>query len=83
VVAAANRQEGIVASGLGLLTSKGWVYRDVDLAVPRGALALVTGPSGCGKTALLLAIAARMRPSAGALRLGGRDAVAQPPRRPR
>ncbi len=75
-----DRQEGIVASGLGLLTSKGWVYRDVDLAVPRGALALVTGPSGSGKTALLLAIAARMRPSAGALRLGDCDAVAQPQR---
>ena len=80
MTAAADRQEGIVGSGLGLLTSKGWVYRNVDLVVPRGALALVTGPSGCGKTALLLAIAARMRPSTGALRLGDCDAVAQPQR---
>jgi len=80
VTSAGDCHEGIVGSGLGLETSKGWVYRDVDLVVPRGALALVTGPAGCGKTALLLAVAARMRPSAGALRLGDCDAVAQPQR---
>ena len=71
---------GIVARGLGLLTTSGWVYREVDFDVPQGALALVTGPAGCGKTALLLTLAARMRPSAGALRLGDCDAVAQPQR---
>ena len=71
---------GIEARGLGLLTSSGWVYRDVDLCVPAGSVALVSGPAGCGKTALLLTLAARMLPSAGALRLGDCDAVAQPQR---
>ncbi len=61
---------GIVASGLGLATTRGWVYRDVDLVVPAGSLAVITGPAGCGKTALLLTLAARMRPTAGALRVG-------------
>ena len=75
-----NEQQGIAAHGLGLLTSSGWVYRDVDLDVPPGAVALVSGPAGCGKTALLLTLAARMRPSAGALWLGDCDAVAQPQR---
>jgi ABC-type transporter Mla maintaining outer membrane lipid asymmetry ATPase subunit MlaF len=78
VTSAGDHSAGIVGSGLGLETSKGWVYRDVDLVVPRGALALMSGPAGCGKTALLLAIAVRMRPSAGALRLGDCDAVVQP-----
>jgi ABC-type multidrug transport system ATPase subunit len=75
-----DEQRGIDAKGLGLLTSSGWVYRDVDLDVPPGSVALVSGPAGCGKTALLLTLAARMRPSAGALRLGDCDAVAQPQR---
>ena len=71
---------GIAANGLGLATSRGWVYRDVDLIVPAGSLAVVTGPAGCGKTALLLTLAARMRPTAGALWVGDCDAVAHPQR---
>ena len=39
-----NANAGIAARGLGLLTTSGWVYREVDLDVPRGALALVTMP---------------------------------------
>jgi len=70
----------VFATGLGLATDRGWVYRDIDLVVPAGAVALVTGPAGCGKTALLLTLAARMRPTAGALRVGGCDAVAHPQR---
>jgi ABC-2 type transport system ATP-binding protein len=83
VTAVGDDSAGIVGSGLGLETSKGWVYRDVDLIVPRSALALVTGPAGCGKTALLLAVAARMRPSVGARPPGGggRPAPPPPPRR--
>lgn len=75
-----DQRRGIAASGLGLFTSSGWVYRDVDLDVPPGSVALVSGPAGCGKTALLLTLATRMRPSAGALRLGDCDAAAQPQR---
>ena len=75
-----SEQGGITAKGLGLLTTSGWVYRDVDLEVPAGSIALISGPAGCGKTALLLTLAARMRASAGALRLGDCDAVAQPQR---
>ena len=71
---------GIVASGLGLATTRGWAYRDVDLVVPAGSLAVITGPAGCGKTALLLTLAARMRPAAGALRVGECDALAHPQR---
>jgi ABC-2 type transport system ATP-binding protein len=74
-----DEQRGIAAKGLGLLTSSGWVYRDVDLDVPLGSVALVSGPAGCGKTALLLTLAARMRPSAGALRLAAPPPPPPPP----
>jgi ABC-type multidrug transport system ATPase subunit len=80
IVASGPVPGGIVASGLGLSTSRGWVYCDVDLAVPAGSLAVISGPAGCGKTALLLSLAGRMRPTAGALRVGECDVVAWPQR---
>ena len=61
----------IEASGLGLRTRRGWVYRDVDLAVAAGEVAAVVGPSGSGRTMLLLTLAGRARPSTGELRVGG------------
>ncbi len=80
ITASGPAPRGIVASGLGLSTARGWVYRDVDLAVPAGSLAVISGPAGCGKTALLLTLAGRMRPTAGALRVGECDALAWPQR---
>jgi ABC-type Mn2+/Zn2+ transport system ATPase subunit len=41
------------------------VLRDVDLAIPAGALVGIVGPSGAGKTTLLRAIVGSLRPSAG------------------
>ncbi len=61
----------IEASGLGLRTRRGWVYRDVDLTVAPGEVAAVTGPSGSGRTMLLLTLAGRTKPSTGELRVGG------------
>lgn len=61
----------IEATGLGLRTRRGWVYRDVDLTVPAGEVAAVVGPSGSGRTMLLLTLAGRAKPSAGELRVGG------------
>ncbi|GAB1514431.1 ATP-binding cassette domain-containing protein [Actinophytocola sp. KF-1] len=60
----------IEASGLGLRTRRGWVYRDVDLAVAAGEVAAVVGPSGSGRTMLLLTLAGRAKPSTGDLRVG-------------
>lgn len=60
----------IEANGLGLRTRNGWVFRDVDLALPPGSVAAVAGPSGSGRTMLLLALAGRAKPSAGELRVG-------------
>lgn len=66
----------IEATGLGLRTRHGWVFRDVDLTVPAGEVAAVVGPSGSGRTMLLLALAGRAKPTTGSLRVG--DATSRP-----
>lgn len=47
--------------------------RDVSLRVEEGGLAALLGPNGAGKSTLLRVITGRHRPSAGAVRLFGRD----------
>src|SRR5256886_14891566 len=60
------------AQGLGLRTRRGWVFRDVDLAVEPGELVALTGPAGSGRTSLLLALAGHFRTTEGTRRLDGR-----------
>lgn len=45
----------------------------IDLAIPGGSYCCLLGPSGCGKTSTLRMIAGHETPSAGRIRLGGRD----------
>jgi len=45
----------------------------LDLEVPQGAFLALMGPSGSGKTTLLNLVAGIDRPTAGELRVGGRD----------
>lgn len=61
----------VVADGLGLRTSTGWVYQGVDLVLPPGGVAVVHGPSGSGRSSLLLTVTGRMKPTAGSLRTLG------------
>ena len=56
---------------------------DVSLTVERGEFFTLLGPSGCGKTTLLRLIAGFELPSAGELRLSGRDITDLPPNRRR
>jgi branched-chain amino acid transport system ATP-binding protein len=51
----------------------------VDLAVASGERRALIGPNGAGKTTLLNVIAGEMRPAAGSVRLGDRDATHLPP----
>ncbi|MFE9690498.1 ATP-binding cassette domain-containing protein [Micromonospora sp. NPDC005806] len=67
----------VEASGLGLRTRRGWVYRDVDLAAEAGELHAVTGPPGSGRTSLLLALAGRFPHTEGELRRRGPAALGQ------
>ena len=47
------------------------VLRDIDLAIPRGAVVGIMGQSGCGKTTLLRIIMGAYLPSRGAARVLG------------
>lgn len=49
------------------------VLRNVSLAVPEGCTAAISGESGCGKSTLLGLIGGLDRPTAGSVRVGGRD----------
>jgi phospholipid/cholesterol/gamma-HCH transport system ATP-binding protein len=50
-----------------------WILRGVDLAVRRGEILTILGGSGCGKTTLLRSLIGLMPPTAGRVRLFGRD----------
>ncbi|WP_245581302.1 ATP-binding cassette domain-containing protein [Propionicicella superfundia] len=67
----APQAPAVEARGLGAYARRGYVYRDVDLSVRAGGLALVTGPPGSGKTALLLTLTGRMRHQLGELSVLG------------
>ncbi|MDO8105682.1 AAA family ATPase [Isoptericola sp. b441] len=54
------------ARGLSLHGKRGVVYGPVDLDIEAGELAVVHGPQGGGRSSLLLTLAGRMKPDAGA-----------------
>ncbi|MCI0430050.1 MAG: ABC transporter ATP-binding protein [Rhodospirillales bacterium] len=47
--------------------------RDANLQIRNGEFFSFLGPSGCGKTTILRTISGFLEPSAGAVRIGGRD----------
>ncbi len=49
------------------------VLRGVEMRVEQGESVSVVGPSGAGKTTLLMVVAGLERPTAGSVRVGGRD----------
>jgi putrescine transport system ATP-binding protein len=59
-----------------------WMALDqLDLVIGRGELFVLLGGSGSGKTTLLRTLAGFLQPSAGQIRLGGRDITGLPPHR--
>lgn len=56
--------------------SQRWVLEGIDLAVPRGAFALITGRSGSGKTTLFNLLGLLDVPTRGTIRLAGDDVTA-------
>lgn len=49
------------------------VLDGIDLVIPRGSFTVLLGPSGCGKSTLLRLIAGLAQPTAGTIRIDGRD----------
>lgn len=49
------------------------IVKGIDLTVKAGDLAVVVGPNGAGKSTLLKLIAGLLKPSAGAIRVGGSE----------
>lgn len=54
------------------------VLQSVSLDIKRGEFFSLLGPSGCGKTTLLRIIGGFETPSAGELRIDGRDVIGEP-----
>ncbi len=53
----------------------------IDLTIGEGRFAVLLGPSGCGKTTLLSILGGFLRPSSGAVLIGGTDVTMVPPSR--
>ncbi len=56
------------------------VLESLDLTVRDGEFAVLLGPSGCGKTTALRIVAGLERPTAGTVRIAGRDVTRRAPR---
>ncbi|MCA3630425.1 MAG: ABC transporter ATP-binding protein [Methylobacterium sp.] len=55
-----------------------WLFRDLDLHLPRGSVLGISGPSGSGKSTLGDILLGLRQPRAGSVEWGGADIVAQP-----
>ncbi|WP_051799456.1 ATP-binding cassette domain-containing protein [Catenuloplanes japonicus] len=65
----------VEARGLGVRHRKEWIFKDIDFEADEGELVALTGPAGSGRTSLLLALAGRLRTSAGTVRCDGPAAL--------
>ncbi|MBQ0757617.1 MAG: ATP-binding cassette domain-containing protein [Amphritea sp.] len=50
-----------------------YIYKDVDIRIPRGKVTAIMGPSGTGKTTLLRLIGGQLKPDSGSILLDGDD----------
>ena len=71
----------IEASGVHVRFGDRVVLEDIDLAVPEGELHGIMGPNGAGKTTFFNVLTGRVKPTRGAIRLGGVDLTGLSPHR--
>jgi branched-chain amino acid transport system ATP-binding protein len=76
----AEEESGVLAlSGLTVERGRRAVVRDVSLDIPAGDVTALLGPNGAGKSSLVLAVGGVLRPSAGSVRMNGRNLARQRP----
>jgi ABC-2 type transport system ATP-binding protein len=68
----------IQAEGLSKCFGEAWALRDVSFRVAPGTFLGVLGRNGAGKTTLVRLLTGQARPTAGTVRVLGRDAAARP-----
>jgi branched-chain amino acid transport system ATP-binding protein len=68
-----DREPALRISGLGFAAGGVSVLSDIDLTVAEGEFIGIIGPNGAGKTTLFNLLSGLLRPSAGSMRLAGRD----------
>ena len=59
--------------GLGLQIGGATILKDVDLDVPEGSIVGIIGPNGAGKTTFFNAVSGLITPTAGTVRMHGKD----------
>jgi len=69
----------VALQNLGVRRGERWVFRGLDLVVPRGTFVAVVGPSGVGKSSLLATLAGLLAPDEGEVRVAGRAGPAVAP----
>lgn len=61
----------VEAIGLGRRHRRRWALRDCTFRLPAGSICALVGPAGAGKTTLLSLVSGLLRPTEGAVRIGG------------
>ncbi|MEU4561699.1 ABC transporter ATP-binding protein [Actinoplanes sp. NPDC023936] len=69
----------LTATGAGVRHRRRWLVQGLDLRVAAGETVAVTGPPGSGRTSALLALARRLRLSAGTVEIVGTAALGHVP----
>ncbi len=64
---------------LGLRRGERWLFRHLNLEVPRGTFVAVVGPSGVGKSSFLACLAGLLPPEEGSVAFHDRTGIAYPP----
>ena len=76
-----DQAAALQVSGLGFAAGGVSVLSDIDLTVAEGEFVGIIGPNGAGKTTLFNLLSGLLRPSAGSVRLAGRDLTGLAPAR--
>ncbi|HEY7816196.1 MAG TPA: ABC transporter ATP-binding protein [Nakamurella sp.] len=72
-VATVDTDPAVQVRELGFTVGGAVILADIDLTIARGELLAVIGPNGAGKSTLVNMISGVARPTAGQIRLNGRD----------